>query len=92
MALKAFEVRTPRLFPDMVSIYAAESAGKARYTTLRGAENAGYHLTFMEIQAKRRPEFDEIAARSKGPQSIGWWDKDLGASGCLIERALASKS
>ena len=84
MELKAFEIRIPRLFPNMVSIYAAESAGKARYTTLRGAEGVGYHLTFMEIQVKRRPEFDKIAAKSKRPQSIGWWDKDLGASGCLI--------
>ena len=40
------------------SIVFSETASKARYATFRGANGAGYKITFADIKVNRSPEYD----------------------------------
>ena len=47
------------------SIVFSQSAGRARYVTFRGANDAGYKITFADIKVNRSPEYDIMESKSK---------------------------
>lgn len=79
--MKAFEVRLPKLFPDVVSVYASENPSKVRYLVFLNLLNANYTFRFGDIlnglQIKRLPKFDSEAEKRKETCSLGWHDKSF---------------
>jgi hypothetical protein len=88
--MKAFRVTVPYYFPDMVSIYAAETPSKARYCAYLGMRDAGYYPEFGDIDVIRSPSYDYLAKNCEVAESLGWHDRES-YYGCFDHRELHDK-
>lgn len=67
--LLAFSV-TWEKFPEIISIYAAESRGKAKYMCMRQIRNATWSPRWNEINATRMQSWDNDAIKLGRPGLI----------------------
>jgi len=83
--MKAFKLTIPKEFPDMVSIYVAETAAKARYEAWLSYNDA-FDISFKDfvksVKIVREPLYDKEAQNQKEEKSIGWKD-DNNRFGCF---------
>lgn len=57
--MKAYLVRC-KAINSSGGVYAAESAGKAKYQSYLSARDVGWRVEFKDFQVRRAPEFDPI--------------------------------
>lgn len=79
--MKAFKVTMPYYY-DIVCIYAAETASKARHCVKKEIESANYeNVKYGDIRVIRAPEFDNYAANCEKTNLIGWKEKEYSKDG-----------
>ena len=89
--MKAFRVTIPDYFPDMVLIYVAETASKARFEAFSGMRDANYDgVKFGDIHVIRSPSHDNLARNHKEAEQVGWHDAHQ-YYGCFDHRELHDK-
>jgi hypothetical protein len=75
--MKAFWIIWKTL-PDTISLYAAKSAGEARYAFLLSLRDGFPSATFQEVKVTRAPGYDDAAQKATRPRSLGWNDRTTG--------------
>ncbi len=92
--MKAFVVKIPDYFPDVVSVRAGGSASKVRYDAFLAMRDANYDITFKDFLARVRvihsPYHDYLAEQCKEAKSLGWHD-DTFYYGCFDSRGLEDR-
>lgn len=86
--MKAFDVTIDNWSDGNHSIYAAETAGKAKYQAYLAAYEAGITIPITRFRAVRAAQFDELAGQKERTCCIGWSVNAAGpygreAWGCL---------
>ena len=70
--MKAFLITIDNWSKGNQSVYAAETAGKAKYQAYLAAYEAGITIPITRFRAVRARQFDELAAQKERTCCIGW--------------------
>ncbi len=76
--MKAYELRI-KGFDGMRCILAAKNRNHARIWHFHDAKDAGYEILYIDVSAKRAPQYDSAAAQHAGKSgaiSLGWGSSD----------------
>ena len=57
-------------WPESVGIVAASDRREARIQTHRSARDAGYDVSYIDVTARRAPQFDDWAEVQKKPRCL----------------------
>ena len=73
--MKAYRITSHFITEDAVCF--AENAGKARYHAFLSAKDAGFTVTFADLQVRRWPELDDADVGNPMIKPRGCWRADL---------------